>query len=283
MKQNPLPQVVVTGIFDSRIAAKNKAVSKNRKTAMFEIELVTEAGGISYIDDDTHKIMPNLIICAKPGQIRHTKFPFRCHYIHLMVDEGMVCHALSALPDYMTVSDPAPYVEIFTQLRELFDSPEEADTIKLYSLILDLTYRLNLCARERRQRTVVSRKRYKTIESTIKYINSNLSSDLSLERVSQAMSFSPIHFHNFFKSATGKTLREYVEDSRMKKAAELLLTTELTLTDIAVRCGFSSQSYFSYAFKRRMGKTPREYVRQVNAQYEQSKQPPYEVEKTSVT
>ena len=269
MKQESLPQVVATGIYDSRIAAKNKTVSKNRKTAMFEIELITESGGISYIDNDVHKIEPNLIICAKPGQIRHTKFPFRCYYIHLMVDEGMLSNALSALPDFMTVSDPTPYVEIFTQLRALFDSPEQADAIKLHSLVLDLTYRLSIGAREYRQRTVASRKRHKTIEAAIKYINENLSSDLSLDTVSQALSFSPIHFHNFFKSATGKTLRDYVEGSRIKKAAELLLTTELTLTDIATRCGFSSQSYFSFVFKRRMGITPREYVRQINAQYEQ--------------
>ena len=120
---------------------------------------------------------------------------------------------------------------------------------------------------------MVSRKRHKTIESAIKHINNNLSADLSLETVSQAMSFSPIHFHNFFKSATGKTLREYVEGIRIKKAAELLLTTELTLTDIATRCGFSSQSYFSFVFKRRMGITPREYVRRINAQYDQSRLP----------
>ena len=270
MKTNPLPQVVATGIYDSRIVAGNKTISKNRKTAMFEIELAIELGGISYIDSDARNIEPNLIICAKPGQIRHTKFPFRCHYIHLIAEEGLVFRTLSALPDYMTVSDPATYVVLFAHLRELFDSPEEADTLKLHSLILELAYRLSLEAKKYRQKTVSGGKRHKTVETAIQYINSNLSSDLSLNTVASTLSFSPIHFHNFFKSATGKTLREYVEACRIKKAAELLLTTELTLTDIATRCGFSSQSYFSFVFKRHTGLTPREYVRQTNARYEQA-------------
>lgn len=79
---------------------------------------------------------------------------------------------------------------------------------------------------------------------------------------------SPIHFHNCFKSAVGKTLHEYVEEQRIKVAVNLLLTTDLTLTQIAFQCGFSSQSYFSYVFKRKMQTTPRKYVEQLNNLYE---------------
>ena len=87
------------------------------------------------------------------------------------------------------------------------------------------------------------------IEKAMEYIRENLTSELSLEVVSEKMSFSPIHFHNMFKSATGMTLRKYVEEQRISKAANLLVTTDFTLTEIAYECGFSSQSYFSYAFK----------------------------------
>ena len=83
----------------------------------------------------------------------------------------------------------------------------------------------------------------------------------------QAVALSPIHFHNFFKKSVGKTLREYVEEQRIKKATGLLLTTNDSLTKIAFECGFSSQSYFSYVFKRKMKITPREYVKDVYAKY----------------
>jgi AraC-like DNA-binding protein len=48
----------------------------------------------------------------------------------------------------------------------------------------------------------------------------------------------------------------------------MLVATNFTLAEIAYECGFSSQSYFSYAFKRKMNKTPRKYAEEIFDQYE---------------
>lgn len=52
----------------------------------------------------------------------------------------------------------------------------------------------------------------------MKYIKENLTENLTLENVAKAMSISPIHFHNTFKTAVGKTLRDYIEEQRIKRA-----------------------------------------------------------------
>ena len=72
MRNIILPQIVSLGVYDAQIALKNKAVSPNRKTTMFEIELPMGDGGISYVDNSTHTISENMLICVKPGQIRPT-------------------------------------------------------------------------------------------------------------------------------------------------------------------------------------------------------------------
>ena len=90
------------------------------------------------------------------------------------------------------------------------------------------------------------------ITKTVEYIGANLTADLSLEALSKSVGFSPVYFHKLFKASTGKTLRDYVEEQRLKRSVDLLLSTDLTLTQIAYACGFSSQSYFSYAFKKKM-------------------------------
>ena len=59
-------------------------ITSNRKTTMFEIEIPIENGGISYINDERMPISPNMIICAKPGQTRHTKTPYKCYYAGLL-------------------------------------------------------------------------------------------------------------------------------------------------------------------------------------------------------
>lgn len=267
MKLN-LPEIVAIGIYNSQIAAKNKAITKNRKTTMFEIEIPIEEGGVSYINSEEMPIRPNMIICAKPGQIRHTKLPFKCYYIHAIVKDGRLYDNLIDIPNFVKTNKYEQYHKIFKNLCKYCDTAVENDEIILHSLILELIYTLTNDSRKLLLRDRVKNSNYEVIEKVIKFIKENLPSDLSLETIANYAGFSPIHFHNCFKASTGRTLHEYVEEQRIKKAVDLLLTTDYTLTKIAYECGFSSQSYFSYAFKRKMNLTPREYARNVFNRYE---------------
>lgn len=263
-----LPEIVAIGVYNSQIAAKNKSVTKNRKTAMFELELPIENGGISYINDEHAPILTSTLVCAKPGQTRHTKLPFKCYYIHMIVKEGSIYDLLMNVPNYLSITDTERYQNIFLQMCKYFDSAIEADKIMLSGLVMELVYMIYKDSSKQQRKEAASSGNYDIIERVISYIKSNLTSDLSLETVAAYANLSPIHFHNCFKSATGRTLHQYVEDQRIKKAANLLITTDWTLTRISGECGFSSQSYFSYAFKRKMNITPREYAKQIYNRYE---------------
>lgn len=262
-----LPKIVAVGIYNSHIATKNLKISKKRKTSMFEIELPMEEGGISYIDGNSKRINSNMIICAKPGQVRHTKFPFKCYYVHMIIHSGDLYDSLMCIPDFFETDKGDVYKSIFAKLMKHYNMLSDSEEIILQSLILELIYTINKDSTKRIKRTN-STNSYLTIENSLHYIKENLTEDLTLEKVSKAMSLSPIHFHNIFKTAVGKTLRDYIEEQRIKKAINLLLTTNLSLTQIAYECGFSSQSYFSYVFKRRMKVTPREYTKEIHSKYE---------------
>lgn len=262
-----LPEIVSVGIFNSFVARKNTKISKNRKTTMFEIELPIGSTGISYVNGHSAEVEENLIICAKPGQTRHTRFPFKCYFIHLIVKSGTLYETLSSLPDFIEVNDRNKYVNIFEKLNKYYDTPYENDEIIIQSLVLDLIYNLSRDAKKQLSRQNISNN-YAVIENAVKYIKGNLTEDLSLEAVSSHFNLSPVHFHNIFKVAVGSTLREYVEEQRIKKAVNMLISTESSLTEIAFECGFSSQSYFSFVFKRRMKVTPRNYAKEIYKQYE---------------
>lgn len=266
MKKIILPQIVAIGIYNAQIAIKNRTISKNRKTTMFELELPIGNGGTSYINDESHPINENVVICAKPGQIRHTRLPFKCYYIHMIVNDGYLGDILSTLPNYIDFQDTCQVKEIFVSLYEHYNTKIENDDILLQSLILKLVYLLNKNTTHSIKLAPKSNNR-KTIESTLEYINGNLSADLSLEKLASLANFNAIYFHKLFKASTGKTLREYVEDQRIKKSINLIISTDMTLTQIAYECGFSSQSYFSYAFKRRMKVSPRDYAKKIVVQY----------------
>ena len=268
MKELLLPNIISVGMYNTQTAIKNRAVSKNRKTTMFEIELPMEGGGISYIDDTSHLIVENMVICAKPGQIRHTKLPFRCYYIHMIVNEGQLCEMLSSLPNYIELADVSELRELFLSLIKLYHSGNPEDELLLQSFVLRMIHLLHHHAPKDRILRNAKHTNRIAIEQILTYINENLSEELTLEALSTRAKFSPIYFHKLFKASTGKNLHEYVEEQRIRKAIDLLISTDMTLTQIAYECGFSSQSYFSYAFKRKTGLTPREYTKKLRLQYE---------------
>ena len=262
-----LPEIISFGIFDSDKYKLNTQISKSRKVSVFEIELPLEEGGISYIDSSSERISQDTLICAKPGQVRYTRFPFKCLYIHMGVEEGVLCDILKKTPNYIKTANAEKYKEIFLRMLNYSNIFSQEDNIMLQSLVLELIYVLN-SEIGKQYINGKSSANSLVIEETLKYIDEHLTDDLSLEKLAELNRLSPVHFHNIFKKTMEKTLRKYVEEKRIKKSISLILTTDMTLTEIAFLCGFSSQSYFSYAFKRKMGCTPREYMKKSNEKYE---------------
>ena len=267
MKKTILPRIVSIGIYNAQPAPKNRTVTQSRKTTMFELELPLSNGGLSYIDETSHAILENMMICAKPGQLRHTRLPFKCYYIHMIVTEGLLFDVLSALPNFVEFQDTGEIRELFTAMCDHYNTGTPESDIILYSLILKLVHILNKQAIAYRIDHSPKANNHEIIESTLEYINANLTSDLSLERLSDMAKFSPIYFHKLFKASTGKTLHEYITDQRIKKAITLLVSTDMTLTQVAYESGFSSQSYFSYAFKKKKKLSPREYAKRLVNNY----------------
>ena len=64
------------------------------------------------------------------------------------------------------------------------------------------------------------------------------------------------------RAITGKSVNQYIRELRLSKAASLIKETDLTISEIAYKVGFSSQSYFNKVFRKRYGTTPSEYKTQ---------------------
>ncbi|MBQ8893753.1 MAG: helix-turn-helix transcriptional regulator [Clostridia bacterium] len=260
-----LPKLESIGIYCSENAEKNTVYSKRRITKSFEVELPLEDGGLLYLDHKTRPITPDLIVCVKPGQQRHTKFPFRCYYVHMTVEKGPLWQILMNAPDFFVPADRERYVRIFAALDHHARSLDENKELILQSLILELIYTIGKEGPPLIAGSVGNRR---AVDAAVQYIKANLTEKLSLDQVAEVSSLSPIYFHKIFRAAMGQSLRRYVEELRIKRAMELLTSSNSTLAEIAYECGFSSQSYFSYVFKRRMKMTPREYVREIYEKYE---------------
>ena len=94
------------------------------------------------------------------------------------------------------------------------------------------------------------------------YIRGHLHEELSLKRVASLFSVSPEHLTRLFRQTKSLSYYQYVMLQRVLKAKELLeQEPELTLTEIAMKVGFSSSSQFSRTIRSQFNETPSAYRR----------------------
>lgn len=97
------------------------------------------------------------------------------------------------------------------------------------------------------------------ISQVTQYIMANHSNSITLTDAAEYMHLSPSWFSSKFKTCTGLGFREYLTRIRVQKACEMLLDTNLSITQIAMDTGFNDSNYFGSAFKKVVGVSPRNY------------------------
>jgi AraC family transcriptional regulator len=94
-------------------------------------------------------------------------------------------------------------------------------------------------------------------------IEAELDTELSLASLAKESGYSRAHFLRMFRAATGLTPHQYVLERRLSTAQQLLREPKMSLADIALKCGFSSQTHMNDVFRKRLGFTPLEYRRNI--------------------
>ena len=97
------------------------------------------------------------------------------------------------------------------------------------------------------------------------YIDAHLDAKLRLPEIARVVQLSPCHFARQFKQASGFSPHQFVVRRRIMRAAELLLSTESSLGEIALEIGCSDQSHFTTLFRKTTGMTPRAFRDRVRA------------------
>jgi AraC-like DNA-binding protein len=91
-----------------------------------------------------------------------------------------------------------------------------------------------------------------------RFVEEHSGEELSLSKVAKAANISSNHLSEKFKQVTGVNFVDYIARIRFEKACELLLNSNLRISEIAFTVGFQSLSQFNRVFKRSSGKSPTE-------------------------
>ncbi|WP_036604259.1 helix-turn-helix domain-containing protein [Paenibacillus assamensis] len=104
----------------------------------------------------------------------------------------------------------------------------------------------------------------------LNYIHEHYPEELRLEGLCRQFNLSKSYFCALFKRYTGKTFNDYLIDLRIRKAAEMLLNTDSTITEIGYGVGFNDIAYFSRIFKRHTGVSPSQFKRNARSVHSHS-------------
>jgi AraC-like DNA-binding protein len=98
------------------------------------------------------------------------------------------------------------------------------------------------------------------LERLFSFIHDNADDpELSLEQAADVAAFSKFYFTRFFREQTGQTFHTYLSRVRVSHVEEYLLNSDISITEIAYKCGFSSLKTFNRLFKTYTGTSPSSY------------------------
>ena len=121
-------------------------------------------------------------------------------------------------------------------------------------LVSELIYTLN---------AEMSRKNYEILmpdkcisDKVISFMQDNLSRRVTLDDLSKHLCLERSYLLRLFRSETGKTPIDALIEMRLNKACDLVASTDLRISEIAIECGYNTVSFFVSEYKKRFGSTP---------------------------
>jgi transcriptional regulator GlxA family with amidase domain len=94
------------------------------------------------------------------------------------------------------------------------------------------------------------------VNDAIRFIGENYDKQLTTKNLADKVHLSEGYFCQIFKEVTGKTAMEYINHLRIDKAEKMLVTTDVSIAEVAFCCGFDDANYFSRTYKKIKGGTP---------------------------
>lgn len=158
--------------------------------------------------------------------------------------------------------------EAFVQSTCLFDyATTDWETVKVQLGVLSEYIRLNYILMVQ-QGLVTPHKQYSNcavrlwaLSYIIEYIHAHYTEPITIAQVCEHFQYSSSYVSHTFNRFMGMNFNCYINKLRIQKAQDMMMHESLSVTDLALKCGFSDPNYFSYVFKKTTGMTPSAYKR----------------------
>ena len=252
----------------------------------YELVYIKKGTATLRISGSEISLSPHNIVIIKPGQ--YHRFEVRsasCEVITLSFtfvgsdrDSAEKTHLLSnlsGLEDYIDkirdleksayiTLNPGPKNDILGILQKIMREHEKQESwndFLIYLLLLEMFVHLSRTVK----REWENDSRYKSMNLTEslyaakEYIMQNYNKELSLSDIAKYVYLSESYFAHSFKALFGTSPKNFILKVRIEKAKEILLKTDMKISEVAASVGFLSQHRFNYIFKKMENLTPLKY------------------------
>lgn len=243
-----------------------------------EFSYVIEGSGSETINGVKHTMQPGTFTFVLPYQVHElftdpgsTLVLYNCMFsMDLLMEQGLdgdfsaLLDDLDRLTSYaqFTGEDAAVLGRLTSQMFVEYTSKERWRRTMLQVKLKEILVRFD---RHRREHSAAAREEQspsRTASSVwpiIHYIHSNYREELTLASLSQQFPLSVSRISERIKETTGQTFVQFLHDVRIRHACGLLVSTDMSVAEIALEVGYGSYKTFSRIFRENKGIVPTDY------------------------
>lgn len=240
----------------SSIEVFSQTRSPTRKTDSFEIELYTQGGNISVINGTQYLQKYGNIVISYPGDIRYSIRPFKCYGIHFNCYCDEIIDYIKSIPKVFEFFQPKKLISLFEDMLLAQATEKAGYELYMYAKLLEI---ISLLVNNVSVITQKYSQYSKNISDACNFIDSSFQQDINLKDMAKSAYLSSSFFHKVFKEVMGITPAQYLLETHLSNARQLLENTNKKIVDVAYSSGFSSCSYFNQVFKQNFKMTPNRY------------------------
>ena len=227
------------------------------------------------VNNESYHINPYEILIVRPGAIHILKAPDSGRRYIFQADLSILkdikdINSILSFMKPVSLYTPETTPTIYEPLKDLilnivkeyssFSAFSEPAIYSYLLTMLTLIGRQHLEGLESETGSPSKRQEYiSKFMEVCEYIDTHCMEEITLDQMAEMANFSKFHFSRQFKIFTNESFYKYVNQKRIAYAETLLIDPELSITEIALECGFSSSSTFIRMFKIIKGCTPSEF------------------------
>lgn len=230
--------------------------------SFYDLTYVVEGRGVYIINGVPYEVKKGDVLCIPKGSIRKA-YCFAEDLMHLysanfkLYDlNGQPASGLP-LPLLSHIGIKNDLIELFSDLSNAWVQKETGYPIKTRGLLLVIIHRLiELILLNKDSISMDYR-----VTKVMNYISENYASHITVQELADLVGLNHVYFGALFKKETGMLIKQYLAQTRINHAQDMLQNGECNVSEAAERCGYRDLTHFRKQFKKIKGYPPSHCLR----------------------